>query len=175
MTLLSDCKPAIRVVEKLDLGTEAPRSSIEARNQHALETREGHQGLHRIGKADTDKCRCGEMMTGTHVVPELDQWRPRRAQWADLREALGGRAMRKEKEKEAPEEEEVDQPVYIIFTNFFPPLPLVLLWLIQFKMTILLLLLTLFLLAPLLLFTRSLLLSCFCFVFCFLIKATSYD
>ena len=40
VTLLSDCKPSIRVVEKLDAGTAAPRSSIEARIQHALETRE---------------------------------------------------------------------------------------------------------------------------------------
>ena len=42
VALLSDCKPAIRVVEKLDSGTEAPRSrpSIEARTQHALEERE---------------------------------------------------------------------------------------------------------------------------------------
>ena len=40
VTQLSDCKPAIRVVEKLDSGIEAPRSSIEARIQHALETRE---------------------------------------------------------------------------------------------------------------------------------------
>ena len=40
VALLSDCKPAIRVVEKLDSGVEAPRSAIEARFQHALETRE---------------------------------------------------------------------------------------------------------------------------------------
>ena len=40
VALLSDCKPAIWVVEKLDSGAEAPRSSIEARIQHALETRE---------------------------------------------------------------------------------------------------------------------------------------
>ena len=38
--------------------------------------------LFRIGKADSDKCRCGEVMTGIHVVeecPELEQsrWRPR--------------------------------------------------------------------------------------------------
>ena len=39
VTLLSDCKPAIRVVEKIDSGTVAPRSSIEARIQLALETR----------------------------------------------------------------------------------------------------------------------------------------
>ena len=40
VVLLSDCKPAIRVVEKLDSGVEAPRSNIEARIQHALEARE---------------------------------------------------------------------------------------------------------------------------------------
>ena len=39
VALLSDCKPAIRVVEKLD-----SRSTIEARIQHAIETRENkHQ------------------------------------------------------------------------------------------------------------------------------------
>ena len=40
VALLSDCKLAIQVVEKLDSGTEAPRSSIEARIQHAPEIRE---------------------------------------------------------------------------------------------------------------------------------------
>ena len=40
LALLSDCKPAIRAVEKPDSGSEAPRSNIEARIQHALETRE---------------------------------------------------------------------------------------------------------------------------------------
>ena len=70
-----------------------------------------NEWLHRIGKKDTDKCRCGEAMTGTHVVeecPELNQWRPRRAEWAEWREALGRRAREKEKEKDAAEEEEVD-------------------------------------------------------------------
>ena len=43
LALLSDCKPAIRVIEKLDSGTEAPRSSIEARIQRALEIREDRQ------------------------------------------------------------------------------------------------------------------------------------
>ena len=43
MALLFDCKPAIRVVEKLDSGTEAPRSAIEARIQHTLETRENNR------------------------------------------------------------------------------------------------------------------------------------
>ena len=32
---------AVQVVEKIDSGTAAPRSSIEAKIQHALETREG--------------------------------------------------------------------------------------------------------------------------------------
>ena len=40
VAMLSDCIPAIRVVAKLDSGTEAPRSSIEARIQHGLETQE---------------------------------------------------------------------------------------------------------------------------------------
>ena len=42
-----------------------------------------NEWLHRIGKADTDKCKCGEVMTGTHVVeecPELDQWRLQRTE-----------------------------------------------------------------------------------------------
>ena len=41
--ILSDCRPAIRVTEKLDSGTEGPRSSIEARIQRALEIRENRQ------------------------------------------------------------------------------------------------------------------------------------
>ena len=43
LAILSDCRPAIRVTEKLDSGTEGPRSSIEARIQGALETRENNQ------------------------------------------------------------------------------------------------------------------------------------
>ena len=42
-------------------------------------------------------------MTGTHLVeecPELNQWRPRRAVWKEWREALGGRAVRKEEEED---------------------------------------------------------------------------
>ena len=38
VALLSDYKPAIRVVEKVDSRTEAPRPAIEARIQLALET-----------------------------------------------------------------------------------------------------------------------------------------
>ena len=43
VALLSDCKPAKRVVEKLDSGMEAPRSDIEARILNVLETRENKQ------------------------------------------------------------------------------------------------------------------------------------
>ena len=55
-----------------------------------------------VPQTDKCRCRCGKVMTGTHVVeecPELEQWRPRtrRAEWADWREALGGRAKRKKK------------------------------------------------------------------------------
>ena len=39
LAILTDSKPAIRVLEKLDAGTEGPRSSIEARIQRALESR----------------------------------------------------------------------------------------------------------------------------------------
>ena len=42
-----------------------------------------NEWLFKIGKSDTDRCKCGEeAITGTHVVeecPELDQCRPRRA------------------------------------------------------------------------------------------------
>ena len=64
--------------------------------------------LFKTGKADSDRCRCGAVMTGTQVVekcPELDQWRSRRAEWREWREASGGRAR---------SEEEVDA-----FENFF--------------------------------------------------------
>ena len=44
LAILSDCRPAIRVTEKLDSGTEGPRASIEARIQRALETRGNKQG-----------------------------------------------------------------------------------------------------------------------------------
>src|SRR5258706_6870555 len=40
LAILSDCRPAIRTVEKLDAGLEGPRSHIEARIQKALESRE---------------------------------------------------------------------------------------------------------------------------------------
>ena len=66
-----------------------------------------NEWLFKIGKAGSDKFKCGEAMTGTHVVeecPELDQWRPRRAVWKEWKEALGGRAVSK---KEAEEEEDL--------------------------------------------------------------------
>ena len=63
-----------------------------------------NEWLFRIKKTDTESCKCGaEKMTGTHVVeecPELSQWRPRRAVWKNWKEALGGRAIRKEEEEE---------------------------------------------------------------------------
>ena len=43
VAILSDCNPAIRVIEKIDLGAEATRSAIEARIQHTLETRENNR------------------------------------------------------------------------------------------------------------------------------------
>ena len=39
LAVLTDSKPAIRALEKLNLGIEGPRSLIEARIQHALESR----------------------------------------------------------------------------------------------------------------------------------------
>ena len=64
-----------------------------------------NEWLFKIKKKDTESCKCGELkMTGTHVVeecPELNQWRPRNAVWKDWREALGGRAVSKDR-KEAP-------------------------------------------------------------------------
>ena len=65
--------------------------------------------LLKIGKADPDKCRCGEVMTGTHVVeecPELGERRPRGVEW---REAQSGRAKRRNKEREEGEKEEGDE------------------------------------------------------------------
>ena len=43
LAILSDCRPAIRTVEKLDSGMTGPRSHIEARIQSALETRESEK------------------------------------------------------------------------------------------------------------------------------------
>ena len=43
LAMLTDSKPAIRVLEKLDSGTEAPRSAIEARIQRSLEIRENNR------------------------------------------------------------------------------------------------------------------------------------
>ena len=43
LAILTDSKPAIRVLEKLDSGTEAPRSAIEARIQHTLDIRENNR------------------------------------------------------------------------------------------------------------------------------------
>ena len=40
LAIMTDSKPAIRTLEKLDSGTEAPRSAIEAGIQETLETRE---------------------------------------------------------------------------------------------------------------------------------------
>ena len=42
LAILTDSKPAIRVLEKLDSGTKA-RSAIEARIQHTLEVRENNR------------------------------------------------------------------------------------------------------------------------------------
>ena len=42
LALLSDYKPVIRVVEKLDLGMKAPKSDIEARILDTLEVRENN-------------------------------------------------------------------------------------------------------------------------------------
>ena len=83
-----------------------------------------NEWLHRIGKTDTDKCRCGKVMTGTHVVeecPELEQWRPWRAEWADWKEALGERAKRKKKLEEEAEEEEVDllEVFFLLYLRIF--------------------------------------------------------
>ena len=75
------------------------------------------QGGHR-------QVQCGEVMTGIHVVeecPELNQWRPRRVEWREWREALGGRVRKRKGQGEA-EEEEVDLLeifFYHVFTNFF--------------------------------------------------------
>ena len=60
-------------------------------------------------------------MTGRHIVeecPELDQWRPRRAEWAEWRETLGGRAKRKKKE-EANEEEVNPLKVFFFYIYEF--------------------------------------------------------
>ena len=43
LAILTDFKPAIRVLEKLDSGTEAPRSAIEARIHQVLGTRENNR------------------------------------------------------------------------------------------------------------------------------------
>ena len=43
LAILTDSKPAIRVLEKLDSGTEAPRLAIEARIQHTLEVWENNR------------------------------------------------------------------------------------------------------------------------------------
>ena len=42
LAILTDSKPAIRVLEKLDSGTEGPRSVIEARIQHTLDIRKNN-------------------------------------------------------------------------------------------------------------------------------------
>ena len=70
---------------------------------HLVPVRQGTANgwLFRIGKTDQLECRCrGGVMTGTDVVeecPELEQWRPRRAE-EEWREVLGGRARRREDE-----------------------------------------------------------------------------
>ena len=82
-----------------------------------------HDWLFKIKKTDTESCKCGSTMTGTHVVeecPELDEWRPRRAVWKEWREALGGRAVSK---KEAEEEGIYWVLSFFEFTNFFFPFP----------------------------------------------------
>ena len=55
-----------------------------------------NEWLNRIGKADPDKCRCGEVITGTHVVeecPELDGGGRGGRYGRSEKEALGGRAV----------------------------------------------------------------------------------
>ena len=73
-----------------------------------------------IGKAKTDECRCGAVMTGTHVVeecPELVQWRPRRAVWKEWGEALGERVVSK---KEAEEEGDLLGAFFYRVYEFLP-------------------------------------------------------
>ena len=43
VAILTDSKPAIRVLEKLHSGAEVPRAATEARIQHTLETRENNR------------------------------------------------------------------------------------------------------------------------------------
>ena len=86
-----------------------------------------NEWLHRIGKAASDRCKCGDDRgTRGGRVPELEQWRPRRAVWKEWREALGGRAVSK---KEAEEEGDLlgafFYRVYEFLFSFSNPPPIV--------------------------------------------------
>ena len=58
-----------------------------------------NEWLFKIGRAETDECRwtSDDGHTRRGRGPELDRWRPRRAEWKEWREALGGWATRKKK------------------------------------------------------------------------------
>ena len=86
-------KRASGVVQKSDVCVYMCRTNMGPQNEW----------LHRIGK---DRCKCGEVMKGAHVVeecPELEQWGPRRAVWKEWREALRGRGVSKKKKEEEEE------------------------------------------------------------------------
>ena len=100
VALISDCKPAIRAIEKLARGKEAPRSHIEARILHTLETREnnlqetymawvkGHKGIKGNVKADKlskEASILGHESQGVVTPAGLRAWARR-----ERKEARGG-------------------------------------------------------------------------------------
>ena len=100
VALLSDCKTAIRTVEKLDRGEEAPLSHIEARILNALETREhylqetymawvkGHKDIQGNVKADKlskEASILGHEFEGVVTPAGLRAWARR-----ERKEARGG-------------------------------------------------------------------------------------
>ena len=100
VALLSNCKRAIRTVEKLNRGEEAPRSHIEARIINALETREnnlqetymawvkGHkdiQGNMKADKLSKETSTLGHESEGVVTPAGLRAWARR-----ESKEARGG-------------------------------------------------------------------------------------
>ena len=112
VALLSDCKLAIWVVEKIDSGKAALRSSIEARIQRALEIREGR--LQETYLACVKGHMKSRAMTGIHTWTRVGRHRDTRKPESVVKksESRGQRGERKRPTRMVPSEGPVS--IYLV-------------------------------------------------------------